>query len=131
MGDPWLVVGIIALGLQMSCAYRLPPPSPPGHYRLRLVAKSPERYVLRTPTMNTKEYQVPADGRVTLDVPGSRRGCGVYLFNWIRVSSGYDPFGARTVDLSTASRPRRKLSFNELFRLPQDAEGYHLLSPGK
>jgi hypothetical protein len=127
----WFVVGAIALGLQMSCAYRLPAPRPPGHYRLRLVDMSPERFVLRTPTMNTKEYQVPADGRVTLDVPRSRRGCSVYLFNWIRVSSGYDPFAAKTVDLSTASGPRRKLSFNELFKLPQDAEGYHLLSIGK
>jgi hypothetical protein len=135
-GGRWLVAGSVALGLQITfmslgCAYRLPPVNPPGHYRLRLVASSPENYVISVQTLDVREYQVPADGRMTLDVPASRPGCSVYLFDRIRLREGDDPFARKTVHLASAGGYSRDLSFNELFKLPQDGEGYHLLKTGK
>ena len=135
-GRRWLVAGIVALSLQiafvsMGRVYRLPPVNPLGHYRRRLVADSPQIYVIRVQTIDAREYQVPADGRMTLDVPASRAGCSVYLFNRIRVNKGHDPLEARIIHLSIAGESSRDLSFNELFKLPQDDEGYHLLKTGK
>ncbi len=134
-GRRWLVAGAGALVCKITlasagCVYRLPPVNPPGHYRLRLVASSPQTYVVHVQAVNARAYQVPVDGRLILDIPASRRGCSVYLFDQIRVSKGYDPFAAKTVHLTTGGSSR-DLSFNELFKLPQDGEGYHLLKTGK
>src|SRR6476469_1364757 len=68
------LISILNLALA-GCVYRLPPAMLPWQQRLKVVARSPEDYVLRLRIREPRDYRVPADGRVTLDVPAYRVGC--------------------------------------------------------
>jgi hypothetical protein len=111
-----------------GCAYRLPVPMLPSQQRLKVVSASPDAYVLRLRIREPRDYQVPADGRVTLDIPGYRAACSVYLFDKLRIQGGANPFTARTIDVVVGGKITRQLSLNEISALPADAEGYHLLT---
>jgi hypothetical protein len=111
-----------------GCAYRLPAPMLPSQQRLKVVGVSPEAYVLRLRIREPRDYRVPADGRVTLDVPSYRAGCSVYLFDKLRIQRGANPFTARTIDVVVGGRITRQLSLKEISALPADAQGYHLLT---
>lgn len=74
-----------------------------------------------------REYPVPTDGRVALDVPGYRGACSVYLFNKIRIRRGANPFTEKTIDVVVAGKLARRLSLEDVAALPTDTEGYHLL----
>jgi hypothetical protein len=113
--------------LLSGCIYALQPTAPPGEFRLRLVAPAPERYVLHVEVRQSKEYQVPVDGRVTIETPAFRRGCTGYLFGVIPVSDGHDPMSEKNIQLSIAGKPVRRFSFNQLAKLPKDPEGYGVL----
>jgi hypothetical protein len=111
-----------------GCAYRLPAPMLPSQQPLRVVGVSPEVYVLRLRIREPRDYRVPADGRVTLDIPSYRTGCSVYLFDKIRILRGANPFTARTIDVVVGGEITRQLSLKEISALPVDADGYHLLT---
>lgn len=77
-----------------------------------------------------RDYRVPADGRVTLDVPSYRAGCSVYLFDKLRIRGEDNPFTAKTIDVVAGGKTIRRLSLKEISALPVDPEGYHLLAVG-
>ena len=99
----------------------------PSQQRLKVAVPSPEAYVLRLRIREPRDYRVPADGRVTLDIPAYRVGCSVYLFDKIRIR-GANPFTAKTVDVVASGKIIRQLSLKEIYALPADPEGYHLLA---
>jgi len=77
------------------------------------------------------DYQVSADGRVVIGIPSNRPTCGVYLFDWIKVSGGSDPSGAWMVTVSSGGKALKKVTVKQVRELPRDSEGYHLLNvPG-
>src|ERR1035441_1340918 len=90
----------------------------PSRQGLRLVAKSPEAYVLRLRIGEPHDYRVPVDGRVTLDVPGYGVPCDVYLLNKIRIRRGANPFSAKTLEIIVAGKVTRQLSLKEIATLP-------------
>ena len=92
----------------------------------QVVGPSPENYVLRLRIREPRDYQVPADGRVTLDIPGYRAACSVYLFDKLRIQRGANPFTARTIDVVVGGKTIRQLSLKEISALPADSERYHL-----
>jgi len=100
----------------------------PSQQRLKVAAASPEAYILRLRIREPRDYRVPADGRVTLDVPAYRAGCSVYLFDKLRIQRGANPFTARTIDVVAGGKILRQLSLKEISALPVDPEGYHLLA---
>src|SRR6476620_11844455 len=91
----YLIVSLISTG----CAYALQPVILPSQYRLKVAANTPTRYSVRLRVPTPHEYPVPADGRVTLDIPAYRPGCKVYIFGGIKIGGASDPFTARAVDL--------------------------------
>ena len=112
-----------------DCAYRLPAPMLPSQQRLKVAAAaSPEAFILRLRIHEPRDYRVAADGRVTLDVPGYRAGCSVYLFDKLRIQRGANPFTARTIDVVVGGKVTQQLSLKEISVLPVDPEGYHLLA---
>lgn len=139
----WIVATLLAV-TSMGCAYRLYPPVPPSEEHVKLVAKSPERYVIHVQELTTageqqnpdapavvhvvRNYDVPADGRVTIKVPSYRPYCGVYLFNLIKVGGGGDD-ALKLWEVTVLSDVRgvRTLSLKELKHLPMDSSGYHIL----
>jgi len=110
-----------------GCSYALPPVTRPTQVRLKIVANSPEIYSARLRIGEPHEYRVPADGRVTLDVPGYRAGCTVNLLGILNLPNHLDPYTAKTLDLSTGGKTTRQLSLEKVSALPLDADGYHLL----
>lgn len=121
--------GALILNLALSgCAYRLPVPTLPFEQHLKVVAIDPQAYMLRLRIRDPRDYRVPVDGRLTLDVPGYRAACKVYLFDKFRINRGGDPFTARTIDVIVGGKITRQLSLKEISELPVDAQGYHLLA---
>src|SRR5258708_3765594 len=90
-----------------NCAYRLPPATLPSQHRLKIVARSPERYSVR---VRDKEYSVGADGKVLIEFPATRRACSVYLFDRIPISRGPDPLKAKSISVLIAGNAVRTLS---------------------
>jgi hypothetical protein len=72
------------------------------------------------------DFPVGADGRVVVDVPRLERQHATYLFGVAKVSesSAYD---IPAIDLKKGGRTVRKLSLNDLKKLPADSEGYSLV----
>jgi hypothetical protein len=120
----WLALASVGLP---GCAYRMPAAAAPSLPRLRLAAQSPRQYVVRLETGGIKDYPVPADGRVTLEVPGARPRCQVYLFNWIRVGGGADPSKLWRIEVLAGGKSVRTLPLDELLRLPMDPSQDHVL----
>lgn len=110
-----------------GCAYRLPPAVPPSQERVRLIAASPNEYLLRVNTETSVDLPVPADGRVTYGVPWHRESCKVYLFDEIRVGGGSDPLRIWELAVIRNSTVVRKLSLRQVENLKSDQAGYHLL----
>ncbi len=133
-----VIVGVLSLGLE-SCVYRTYS-HPASRERVRITGRSPDVSVVHVDTSNSvrhrfgiqqfdhvTDYQVPADGRVIVDIPAYRPSDGVYLFNWIKLLGGNGPEGTWTVTVSSGGRTARKLSVKQVKRLTTDADGYRLL----
>ena len=125
--------GLIALGFAVlsGCAYRLPVSNVPSQQHLMIIARSPERYVVRVKASDTAEFPVASDGRVAIDVPRLPRACSVYLFDRIRISGGVKPLTAKSVQLFDSGNIAARLSLAEIAKLPSDASGYHILKMKK
>jgi hypothetical protein len=121
-----IVPGIVLLVALSGCAYRLPGSVPLSQEQIKVIAKSPSSLTIHINTGEASARRVPADGRITVNVPAFRPSCGVYLFDWIRVG-GSDPLRDWTIAVSSKNKVLRTLSFRKLKALPTDAGGFHLL----
>jgi hypothetical protein len=111
---------IAAVTALTGCAYRLA-----SQQRLRIIAPAPDQYSVRFRLWETRDYAVPPDGKLTLDVPAYRARCGPFIFG-IRMGP-QSPFAAKTVSIMRRSKVTRQLSLLAISRLPTDSEGYHQL----
>jgi len=118
---------MIASFALVGCVYQLPVLTPPSQLHTRIIGSSDKSYVLRLHIGQDREYQVPADGRVSLDIPPYRAGCDVYLFG-IRIQRGADPLTEKTLDLVVDGKLATQISLKQLAALSTDPEGYHLLN---
>ena len=121
------VVGwALTLGLE-GCTYRLPVISAPSQERVRVIAKSPDLYVVHVDVDHVTDYPVPVDGRVIVGIPAYRPSCGVYLFNSMKVGGADDPLGTWAITVTSGGRTLRKLSVRQMKKLTTDLDGYRLL----
>lgn len=123
-----LVGAVFTLG---SCAYRLPAGAPPSHGLVRIVADSPEQYSVQVNTGTVKQYDVPHDGRIAIDIPSYRLPCEVYLFNAIKVGGDGDPLKTWTVSITRNGKTVHKQSLRATQKSPTDETGYHLVKIAK
>jgi hypothetical protein len=121
-----VIVCVLSLGWD-GCAYVLYVPTPPSQERVKIIGKSPDRYVVHLDVGQILDYQVPPDGRVTVAVPAFSPSCGIYLFNLVKVGGGDDPLGTWNVTVSYGGNTLRKLSVKQMRKLPTDVDGYRLL----
>jgi hypothetical protein len=124
----------IAIGVEFAviltltgCGYALHTVRPAAQIRLKIVAASPEGYRLRLRIREPREYAVPADGRVTLDVPAYRPPCTLYLFGRLAVPNHSDPYTAKTLDVLARGKNVRQLSLKKVSALPLDGDRYRVL----
>jgi len=88
-----------------------------------VVAPDASKYVIRV--AGTTSYSVPPDGRIILHIPRLPSGDATYLAG-VKVAS-VSSYDVPAVHLLTSGRTLRKLSLNDISKLPADNEGYHLL----
>lgn len=110
-----------------GCAFALPAPTPPSQEQVRIIAKAPEQYALQVKTWAARDYVVPHEGNVNIDIPSYRRTCGVYLFNAIKVGGDKSPLGSWSLLITRNGKPVRELSLQALRELKTDPAGYHML----
>jgi len=79
---------------------------------------------------NHFDTPVAADGRVRFEVPVYSRHCRPYLFGIVPLNKPTPVEERRVIQVLRDGRIVRKLSANEIARLPADAEGYSLLEIG-
>jgi hypothetical protein len=103
---------------------RLHPYNQPSSQKLQIISPEPNQYSIRV--ADETDYQVPSDGRVIVDVPRLQRGCATYLFGMVKVKDSSSE-GITAIHLKKDSRIIRKLSLNDIVKLPVDHEGYYLL----
>lgn len=127
-----VTVSLIGAALTLAgCAYRLPVATPPSHRLIRIVADSPEQYSVQVNTGSVKQYDVPPDGRIKIEIPSYRPTCGVYLFDAIKVGGYSDPLKSWTVSITRNGKTVRKQSLRGTQKSPTDEAGYHLVKIAK
>jgi len=102
-----------------GCEYRLMAPYPPSRQLIRIDAQKPEQYKLEMKTGNIRTFDVPIDGRVSLEVPPYRQSCGPYLFGAIRVGGDGDPLKNWTVSITREGKTVRRLSLAHCCNSPR------------
>lgn len=122
---PVLCLFCVVLDL-CGCAYVLHPVAPSLQQRIRVLAKSPEEFSFRSKFTSVQAYDVPADGRVTLDFPAHRPGCTALLFG-IPITRPADRYNSKSIEVTHAGKLIRKLSIKDVSALPTQADGYHVL----
>ncbi len=70
---------------------------------------------------------VPANGRVSFDVPIGSRYCTPYVFGIIKVGAPTPVAERRVIRMMRGAKVFMKLSASDLARLPVDNEGYRTL----
>jgi len=112
------------LPLVSGCVLALRPYNTPSEQKLHIQTAVVANLVVRV--ADTSRFPVSGDGRVVFDVPRLQRGCDAYLFGFIKVRDG-SPETVSAIHVLRDERVVRKLSLQELAKLPVDAEGYHIL----
>lgn len=116
---------------QAGCAYRLYAPTPPSYGLIRIDTDSPGQYSVQVNTRTVKQYNVPHEGRIAIDIPSYRPTCGVYLFDAIKLWGGSDPLKTWTVSISRNGKTVRKQSLRATQKSPADDAGYHIVRIAK
>jgi hypothetical protein len=114
---------------QSGCAIRCGPVHTVPAQKVHLIAPSPSDYSVRVITGEAEHTHtpVPANGRVSFDVPIGSRYCTPYLFGVIKVGSPTPVGERRVIRVMRGERVVRKLSASDIARLPADTEGYRML----
>ena len=121
----WALASLLAATcvLGNGCAKALMKSNNPSKERVRIVASQAEGYTIVVADENT--YQVPTDGRLTLDIPRLPSGCATYVFG-VKVASE-SSYDVPAIDVKKGGESVRKLSLNDVARLEKDEQGYRVL----
>ena len=127
-----LFLSLVAIAVSQSgCAIACGPGRCPPSQKLRfVVTDSPANYKIRVfssgrhPEVDTP---VGADGRVQFDVPIYTPYCKQYLFGVIRLNPDGRPEAERRIRVMHGEKTIRKLSADDIAKLPLDADGFHTL----
>jgi hypothetical protein len=121
-----LIPSILALAIGVTgCATACGPFHTVPPQKLCVVAASPAMYTIRVVTGDAEnpDTPVPPDGRVAFDVPIGSRYCTSYLFGFIKVSSQTPVEKRRVIRVMRSEKVVRKLSAEDIAKLPADSEG--------
>lgn len=121
-GNLFLCLVAVCLAL-MGCVHADGPYNQPSQGKLRLETGTPQTYTVQV--ASKPEVPVGANGRVVVDIPRLERGHKTYLLGAKVGESSADDITA--ICVKKAGRTIRKLSINDLKKLPADSEGYRVL----
>ena len=116
-------IAALASGCAIACGPRRSPPP----QKLKVDARSPGDYWVRVVDYGeSHETQVPVNGQVSFDVPIASRHCTQYFLG-IRVHSPTPVEKRRVIQIVKGDKVVRKLSADDIAKLPVDPDGYHIL----
>src|SRR5262249_13040981 len=123
-----LALAVLAL-TQSGCGTACGPIRSVPSQRLALVSPSPSAYTIRVhPGVGAPiDTPVPQDGTVTFDVPVTSRESVIFCF-CLPVYRGPPRDTLRVIRVMRDDRTVRKLSAQDIGRLPTDADGYAVLT---
>jgi hypothetical protein len=99
------------------------PSNKPSQEQLRIQSATTQEFTVTV--ADRISYPVPADGRVTIDIPCLGRGCTRYLLG-VKVRD-FSSDDLPAIRIRKHDRTVQKLSLNQFHKLPLDHEGCHLL----
>jgi hypothetical protein len=101
-----------------GCTYVLHPYNAPVDETIRIVSPRPEEFSIRVDNDDRiTDYKVGSNGIVSFHVPRLPRGCAVYFLDTVKISD-HRSEGFRAINLTRGERVVRKLSLNDLAKLP-------------
>jgi hypothetical protein len=109
--------------LVSGCAIALLESNATSQEKLRIACARPEEFTILV--AEKANYPVPPDGRTTLEIPRLPSGCATYLLG-ARVA-GESIYDAPAIRLKRDGRTVRKLSLDDLAKLPVDEQGFRVL----
>jgi hypothetical protein len=115
-----LLIGASVTG----CVYALRPSNLASQQKLRLETAAPQQYSVQV--ADKVEERVPPDGRIVVAVPPLERGCATYLFGLVKIKD-QSPENVRAIVVKDGDRVVKKLSLNDIAKLPTDGNGYHVV----
>ena len=107
-----------------GCVYALRPSNAPSQQALHIEAAEPAVYAIRIG--EAQPQPVHPDGRVAFEVPRLQSGCAVYAFGLVKVDD-HRSEDVAAIQVLREGRVVRRLSLNQISKLPTDAEGSPLL----
>jgi hypothetical protein len=113
-------------GAAAGCVVADGPYNQPSRVKLHLESPTPQVYTVQV--ASDAAFPVGTDGRVVVKVPRLERGHATYMFGVAKVSES-SPYDIVAIDLKEGGRTVRKLSLNDLKKLPTDSEGCTLVKP--
>jgi hypothetical protein len=122
-------IGIARLGFLASflamggCALGLPGYNVPFNERVLVLAESPTAYQIVIDGSKQGAVPIPPDGRVTLQFPVLPRQCSTYFLGFRIKDRSVE--ARDLVHFIRDGRVVKRLSVNEIRRLPADALGFH------
>jgi hypothetical protein len=127
-----LPLAVLAL-TQPGCAVHCGPIHTVPRQKVHLITPSPSSCSTRVFTSDDThtDTAVPADGRVSFEVPIGSRYCTPYLFNVVKVGWPTPVEKRRVIRVMRGEQVIRKLSASDISALPQDTDGYHALRIGE
>lgn len=114
-------IALLALATS-GCVVAMRIGSQPTEVKLRVQGKELDHCSVRVATESPKSYPLAPDGRVEFTVPTLYGGCDAYLFGFIKTRDG-SPEKIPVVELLRGDRIKRKLSLNQIAKLPRDDAG--------
>jgi hypothetical protein len=110
--------------LLTGCAKALLVSNPPSLQKLRISSPHPEEY--KVVVTGGDNYSVPPNGRVQVQIPRLPSGDATYVLG-VKVASA-SSYDVPALQVNADGRAIRKLSLNDLSKLPVDEEGFHVLT---
>lgn len=109
--------------LVSGCAKALLISNTPSQEKLRVLSANAEKYTITVAEKTV--YPVPRDGRVSMEIPRLPSGDATYVLGVKMASaSSYD---VPAIHLKRDGRTVRKISLNDVAKLPVDDQGYRVL----
>ena len=111
---PLIICALLCVTV-VGCVHAVQPFNAPSQQKMQVQSSSPQEYLITV--AGHRDYAIPADGRVILDIPRLERGCTTYLFDKIKITDS-SPYDVPAVVLKRAGKTVQRFPLNELAKAP-------------